>query len=717
MADDDLGPQSISEYFSSVKGQITDGLKKLEEVINTKSGELMLDVVSYNTQLAGSFGRTQAAVIGLRKEFVSAVPAIAALGGKSQDVFNIIKGTSESLKTNRILLSETTTDLFTAGKALGVSSENMGAVVLDFENAGIQTGLIRDRMQQTANIARVVAANSNAVFSQVQQNLGALNKYGFKDGVEGLSRMAAKAVSLRTDMFEIFNFAEKVFSPEGAIEAVAGFQRMGVAVGDLADPFRLLYLAQEDVEGLYDGILKATEKFSYLDEKTGEVKILSNAKRDLRDIALAANMSPDTLQKNVLAMGKMNKFASEFKFMNVTEEDKLMISNLAEFDKTSKEYKVKVGTETKLISQLSREDIEYLRGRPETVEEIAQAQLTEDELIRANTDSIVKMLGGISAGSKPMGDIQQLIRAGIEGTNIAVVRGGRRLKPAIERVDEGYAKLPKLFKEIADDFKSGNVDVEKWWKKITTASTEYAEELKKLGKEIQSFDLQGEIKKRISKDNLFAQGGGVLLDFTNQSISTLKENFLNPLKESISETQKNLNNFNTTNQTGNANLATNTELATKNLYDFQAILGQINDNFKNFKFEKTASRDIPNPQVSLAQLANTISQLNGEINLLTTTQSNELRPMVNNDQKIEVASIEPPASKQLPIQQNPTMSFSPLNGKIDVRVTREDGGPSVDLTSQVVASAVFQREVLRLIDGKIQQPNYSDIANSTSTSS
>lgn len=91
--------------------------------------------------------------------------------------------------------------------------------------------------------------------------------------------------------------------------------------------------------------------------------------------------------------------------------------------------------------------------------------------------------------------------------------------------------------------------------------------------------------------------------------------------------------------------------------------------------------------------------------------------MVNNDQKIEVASIEPPASKQLPIQQNPTMSFSPLNGKIDVRVTREDGGPSVDLTSQVVASAVFQREVLRLIDGKIQQPNYSDIANSTSTSS
>lgn len=232
MADDDLGPQSISEYFSSVKGQITDGLKKLEEVINTKSGELMLDVVSYNTQLAGSFGRTQAAVIGLRKEFVSAVPAIAALGGKSQDVFNIIKGTSESLKTNRILLSETTTDLFTAGKALGVSSESMGAVVLDFENAGIQTGLIRDRMQQTANIARVVAANSNAVFSQVQQNLGALNKYGFKDGVEGLSRMAAKAVSLRTDMFEIFNFAEKVFSPEGAIEAVAGFQRMGVAVGD-----------------------------------------------------------------------------------------------------------------------------------------------------------------------------------------------------------------------------------------------------------------------------------------------------------------------------------------------------------------------------------------------------------------------------------------------------------------------------------------------------
>jgi hypothetical protein len=113
----------------------------------------------------------------------------------------------------------------------------------------------------------------------------------------------------------------------------------------------------------------------------------------------------------------------------------------------------------------------------------------------------------------------------------------------------------------------------------------------------------------------------------------------------------------------------------------------------------------------IAQLTSIISQFR-DINLLTA-EKNEIKPLINNDKKIEVATIEPPSSKQLPIQQqNPTMSFSPLNGKIDVRVTREDGGPSVDLTSQVVASTVFQREVLKLIDEKIQQPNYSNVPNS-----
>ena len=123
----------------------------------------------------------------------------------------------------------------------------------------------------------------------------------------------------------------------------------------------------------------------------------------------------------------------------------------------SGKYTIKIGKDEKLVSQLGTKDIEYLRGRPETLEEIAQAQLTEDELSTQALQSMVYLLGGISAGSKPIGDLQQLIRAGVETGNMLAVRGGRRLKPAIEKIDEGYSKIPELLNQLYSDMKDGIV--------------------------------------------------------------------------------------------------------------------------------------------------------------------------------------------------------------------------------------------------------------------
>jgi hypothetical protein len=94
------------------------------------------------------------------------------------------------------------------------------------------------------------------LFELVQNNLSEINRYGFQDGVSGLARMASQAAGLRINMSETFEFAGKVFNPEGAINMVATFQRLGVAAGDLADPFRLMYLASEDTEELQNQIVK-----------------------------------------------------------------------------------------------------------------------------------------------------------------------------------------------------------------------------------------------------------------------------------------------------------------------------------------------------------------------------------------------------------------------------------------------------------------------------
>jgi hypothetical protein len=201
----------IGGFFEELKKFSQQALASLSN-LSGEAYELNKQILEANASLAGTFGRTQSSVQGLRKELVIALPEVVRLGGNLSDVINIQDTISKNLGTNRILLGETTSDLFVAMKALGQT--DYGAVVGSFQDAGIQVGLIKDRMQETANIARLVGVNSSKVFDLVSQNLSKLNEFGFKNGVEGLSSMATKAATMRFDMYQVFSFAEKVFSPE-----------------------------------------------------------------------------------------------------------------------------------------------------------------------------------------------------------------------------------------------------------------------------------------------------------------------------------------------------------------------------------------------------------------------------------------------------------------------------------------------------------------------
>ena len=44
--------------------------------------------------------------------------------------------------------------------------------------------------------------------------------YSFKDGVQGLTRMAVSSAAMRRDMSEIFYFAEKVFAKKRTIRKI-----------------------------------------------------------------------------------------------------------------------------------------------------------------------------------------------------------------------------------------------------------------------------------------------------------------------------------------------------------------------------------------------------------------------------------------------------------------------------------------------------------------
>jgi len=656
----------IGGFFEELQKFYRQSLASLSD-LSGRADELNREILDANTKLAGIFGRTQSAVQGLRKEVIIALPEVTRLGGTLANVIDIQKNVSTELGTNRILLGETTRDLFVAMKALGQT--DYGAVVGSFQDAGIQVGLIKDRMQETANIARLVGVNSTKVFELVSQNLSKLNEFGFKNGVEGLSSMAAKAATIRFDMYQVFSFAEKVFSPEGAIEAVSAFQRLGVAVGDLPDPFRLMYLASEDVDGLTDQVVKMTSKFTFFDEKSKEFKVFPNAKRDLRDIAQAMGISYENLVKMSMAQTKLNQISSEFKFSGFDKDDQQLIANFAQFSKEKNAFVVKIDGKEKLIAELGKKEVEALRGKPETVEEIAQAQLDELSLIKNAIYSFRDFGAGISAGNKMTQDLAQTIRAGLETTNLVPTTLTTRMRGGLEKTDETYKNFPELIKEISQDLADGKIDFAKYSKKLFDASGVYLDGLEKLGKQIGTFDFLGNLSKRISDDNQIANlmGGGV--DMIEKIIGKIDNKLVDPLRQSVSNANDQLNNIKTT---------------------------TVNSNLNNLGTQATKTA------TELGNLQSTIKNKSTVISQPTT---------INTAPPIKPQNVQTAVVATSPTSINQNVSFSPITGGIEVKVTTQDGR-SLDVTNQVVNSPEFQRKVVELISQKMNQPTYGNLPNS-----
>lgn len=490
-------------------GQIADFVKKLRQgvedafsTLSSRTIELEQEFTTFNAKFAGEIGQTQKAIVGLREEIAVATPGISGLGGDLQDVLNIQLGIAKEFGTNIITLGETVEDLFVAGKAVGVASEKVGEMVGSFKEAGIEAGLVRDRIQETVDISRSIGVNTTAVFKMVEQNLSALNEYGFEKGVAGLSAMAAQSVMMRVEMKGIFTFADRVFSPEGAINAVSAFQRLGVAVGDLADPFRLMYLASEDVEELQNQVVKMTSTMTYFDEKTKEFKVFPNAKRDLREIANETGMAYNDLVKFSIGQQKLNMIAKDFRIQGIDEESKMFISNLATYSQDRGGFVVKIGKDEKLVTELTQSDLDQLQNEPVTLEELAKASLTEDELQTALLQQLLDSFAAPTAASRLATDPREVARGLLMGA-------GDRLDASVGNQRAGINAVNKLVESSSKslmDLLSGEGSLSELTNVIGKATADIEGGFTRIAETITDIDLGEVVSKYTSSGNIIYEG-------------------------------------------------------------------------------------------------------------------------------------------------------------------------------------------------------------------
>jgi len=391
---------------SSIEQLREDISKQLK--IDTKSFLESSDALAqYANEVNKFFTQGRARITELSTTLADATPNIRRLGGDISDVADIIGKVATESRRNVIANTEDVEKLFSATKVLGLDAQFLSKAFLDV-GTGIEK--IPEALEESVQYIQSIGGNAKTVMGDVAQNMEQMNRFQFEGGVLGLTKMAAQASMLRFDMNETFILADRVLSPEGAIETAAAFQRLGVAAGGLADPFALMNASINDPGALQDSLVDVAKQFTYFDEKTKTFKINPQGVLTLREMEKETGVNAREMSKLGLAAAEADMRISAIGSagLNIKEEDKQYLANIAKMGEGG-EYEVKLRDEsgieqTRKLSEITQDEFDKLikeqREGPKTMEEIARAQMTTSDVIKNDVAEIrAKFVGGIvSAG-------------------------------------------------------------------------------------------------------------------------------------------------------------------------------------------------------------------------------------------------------------------------------------------------------------------------------
>jgi uncharacterized protein YidB (DUF937 family) len=238
--------------------------------------------------------------------------------------------------------------------ATGLGAEGAARMGVDMENQGISAERTAKYVEETLNDSHKMGLNASKVIKNISNNMKMLNKFNFKGGVKGLAKMAETTTKLGVDMSFATGMAEKLFDIEGAVDMSAQLQVMGGEWSKLADPFKLMYMARNDMEGLTAALGKAAESSVDFNEKNGEFEISALEMHRLRKIAEQTGVSYEELANAGKNAAKFTKIKSQMSF-NFDKDTQEFLTSTAQFNEKGEAY-INVDGAPKLIKTLSSAD-------------------------------------------------------------------------------------------------------------------------------------------------------------------------------------------------------------------------------------------------------------------------------------------------------------------------------------------------------------------------
>lgn len=363
-------------------------------------------LMTESTKLNNIFVQGRGRIAEMQVAIADTIPKITRLGGDVGDAMKTMGEIAMATRRNTIETEQTVTDLYAANKILGTGVQY---TTDQFIQAGYAVSNVGKEIYNTISYVQSLGLNAKEITKDVVDNMDKMNRFQFEGGINGLTKMAAQASLLKVDMSATFNFADRLLSPENAIQVSSAFQRLGVTAGDLVNPFAMMNKSILDPNGLQDSLAKMASSFVEFNKEAGRFQLNPEAVLRFKEMEEQAQLQAGTLTKMGIGYAEIQERMKQVSQAGLTfenEEDAQFLANISRFE--GGVLKVTLEDNTKVeLTELNQEQFTKImqreRDRPKTLEDLAKSQLTLSETVMADVrtlrDKIV--FGTITLGPLP----------------------------------------------------------------------------------------------------------------------------------------------------------------------------------------------------------------------------------------------------------------------------------------------------------------------------
>lgn len=285
-----VGTYLIAQIAGLINGGIGGALSTVTRLIGAGARQLTdfhQEGIAFARDMGMSLEQAQAYTATLTKNTAD----LAKQYGVAADQIKAVQRNLSEATNRQLMLNSSQVEGFVAlNKLVGDSTVSKFAEEM-MTGMGAQVSTVEGAISKAYVTSAKNGLNAKKVSADIANNLSMMNKLSFRNGVDGLTKMAVQAQKVGMSLSQVESVARTFMDFDQSIEHAAQLQMLGGAAGAMGgNPLDMMYEANYDPEALQDRMIKMMSGYATFDANTGMSKINGMGMDFIRNIAKAMGM-------------------------------------------------------------------------------------------------------------------------------------------------------------------------------------------------------------------------------------------------------------------------------------------------------------------------------------------------------------------------------------------------------------------------------------------